>query len=97
MKVKVTDKCIGCGSCVAITESKIFDFNDDGLAECVIDKISEENKELVETAINNCPTGAIVDDDNLTEPVVDGNSKENKELSANTKDNHSIDVTETEK
>ena len=42
MKVKVTDKCIGCGSCVAITESKIFDFNDDGLAECVIDKISEE-------------------------------------------------------
>ena len=29
MKAKVTDKCIGCGSCVAITESKIFDFNDD--------------------------------------------------------------------
>lgn len=87
MKVKVTDKCIGCGSCVAITESKIFDFNDDGLAECVIDKISEENKELVETAIDNCPTGAIVNDDGLAECVVDEISEEDKEIAKQTKDN----------
>ena len=59
MKAKVTDKCIGCGSCVAITESKIFDFNDDGLAECVVEEISDEDKELAETARDNCPTGAI--------------------------------------
>lgn len=87
MKVKVTDKCIGCGSCVAITESKIFDFNDDGLAECVIDKISEENKELVETAINNCPTGAIVNDDSLAECAVDEIKEEDKEIAKQTKDN----------
>ncbi len=87
MKVKVTDKCIGCGSCVAITESKIFDFNDDGLAECVIDKISEENKELVETAINNCPTGAIVNDDGLEECAVDEIKEEDKEIAKQTKDN----------
>lgn len=87
MKVKVTDKCIGCGSCVAITESKIFDFNDDGLAECVVDEISEENKELAETAIDNCPTGAIVNDDGLAECVVDEIKEEDKEIAKQTKDN----------
>ena len=60
MKVKVDkNKCIGCGSCVSLTDSKIFDFNDDGLAQVIVDKIEDEDKEVVENAINYCPTAAI--------------------------------------
>ena len=33
MKVNVIkDKCIGCGNCVALTESTVFDYNDEGFA-----------------------------------------------------------------
>ena len=59
MKVKVNENCIGCGSCVAITESKVFDFNDEGMAECVVDKIDDSQLETVEEAIQYCPTQAI--------------------------------------
>lgn len=60
MKVKVDEnKCIGCGSCVSLTDSKIFDFNDDGLAQVIVDKIEKEDEEVVEDAINYCPTAAI--------------------------------------
>lgn len=59
MKAKINENCIGCGSCVAITESKIFDFNEDGLAECIVEEISDEDKELAEQAKDNCPTNAI--------------------------------------
>ena len=39
MKVNVIkDKCIGCGNCVALSEGQIFDFNDDGLAETIIEQ-----------------------------------------------------------
>ena len=60
MKVKVLeDKCIGCGSCVSLTDEKIFDFNDDGLAYAKVSEIEEEDKDVVENAINYCPTSAI--------------------------------------
>ena len=61
MKVKVNEeKGIGCGSCVSLTEeSKIFDFNDDGLAYATTKEISEENEKIVKTAIEYCPTQAI--------------------------------------
>jgi len=60
MKVKVNpDKCIGCGNCVALTESKVFDFNDDGLAECIVDEVPEDLTDEVSDAINQCPTEAI--------------------------------------
>lgn len=60
MKVKVNEeKCIGCGSCVSITNNEIFDFNDDGKAYAKKDEINEEEKESVETAIEYCPTSAI--------------------------------------
>ncbi len=59
MKAKVNENCIGCGSCVAITDSKIFDFNDEGLANCILNEIDEENKELAKQAAESCPTGAI--------------------------------------
>lgn len=59
MKVKINDRCIGCGSCVAITDQEIFDFNDEGLAYAKVENISKEDTEIVEDAINGCPTGAI--------------------------------------
>lgn len=59
MKVKINDKCIGCGACVAITDQEIFDFNDEGLAYAKIENIDEKDTEIVEDAINGCPTGAI--------------------------------------
>lgn len=60
MKVNVIkDKCIGCGNCVALTEGQIFDFNEDGLAETIIDTVPEDMKETAKDAITQCPTEAI--------------------------------------
>lgn len=60
MKVEVNgDKCIGCGNCVALTQNEIFDFNDDGLAECIVEEVPEDKKEVTEEAIVQCPTEAI--------------------------------------
>ena len=60
MKVRVDEnKCIGCGSCVSVTDSKIFDFNDDGKAHAVVDNVQEDEQEVAKTAIEYCPTGAI--------------------------------------
>lgn len=60
MNVKVdADKCIGCGNCVALSESKVFDFNDDGLAEVVNNPVSKEFEEIVNDSISQCPTDAI--------------------------------------
>lgn len=60
MKAKViSDKCIGCGNCVGVTESKVFDFNDEGYAECILDEIPEELEEVAREAIDECPTEAI--------------------------------------
>jgi ferredoxin len=62
MKVNVIkDKCIGCGNCVALTESQIFDFNEDGLAETIVEEINEDMMETVKDAITQCPTEAIVE------------------------------------
>ena len=60
MKVNVIkDKCIGCGNCVSLTESQIFDFNDEGLAETIIDEVPADLEETAKDAINQCPTEAI--------------------------------------
>ena len=60
MKVKVSqDKCIGCGNCVALSDNQVFDFNDGGLAECILDEIPEDLEETAMDAINQCPTEAI--------------------------------------
>ena len=60
MKAKVNqDKCIGCGNCVALTENIEFDFNDEGLAECITNEIPSDLEETVKDAINQCPTEAI--------------------------------------
>ena len=59
MKLKVNENCIGCGSCIAITDTKIFDYNDDGLATCVVDKVPKEEEESAKNAMESCPTSAI--------------------------------------
>ncbi len=60
MKCKIdSEKCIGCGNCVALTESKVFDFNDEGLATAIVDEVPEGMEETVKDAVEQCPTGAI--------------------------------------
>ena len=60
MKAKVNiDKCIGCGNCVSLTESQVFDFNEDGLAECILKDIPSDLEEVTKDAIDQCPTEAI--------------------------------------
>ena len=60
MKANVKqDKCIGCGNCVALTESQVFDFNDEGLAECILEGIPSDLEEITNEAIEQCPTEAI--------------------------------------
>lgn len=62
MKVKVNDEaCIGCGACVAIAED-VFQINDEGLSEVVGDEVSKEQEDVVNEAIESCPTGAIEKD-----------------------------------
>lgn len=60
MKVIVQDeKCLGCGSCVSLTNQKIFDYNEDGRASVVQEDLSEQDLELAKQAMEYCPTDAI--------------------------------------
>ena len=60
MKVNVIkDKCIGCGNCVSLTESVVFDFDDEGFAEAIVDVVPEDLEETAKMAIVQCPTEAI--------------------------------------
>lgn len=60
MKVKVIqDKCIGCGNCVALTESQVFDFNEDGLATSIVEEVPQDLEEVTKDAIDQCPVEAI--------------------------------------
>lgn len=63
MKVHVEDeKCIGCGSCVSLTDQKIFDFNEEtGKAYAKIENIDKADEEITKTAIEYCPTSAITE------------------------------------
>ena len=62
MKVNVIkDKCIGCGNCVALTEGQVFDFNEDGLAEEIVEIVPEEMEDSAKNAIIQCPTEAIIE------------------------------------
>ena len=62
MKVFVKDeKCIGCGSCVSITDEKIFDFNEEGKAYAKVEEVTEDDLKNVKDAITYCPTDAIVE------------------------------------
>ena len=62
MKVFVKDeKCIGCGSCVSITDEKIVDFNEEGKAYAKVEEVTEDDLKNVKDAITYCPTDAIVE------------------------------------
>ncbi|MBM6989910.1 MAG: ferredoxin [Mobilibacterium timonense] len=51
------DVCIGCGLC-ASTCPEVFEMNDEGKAEAVADT-TDENRDGVLEAIENCPVSAI--------------------------------------
>lgn len=61
MKVIIKDeKCISCGSCVSLTDGKIFDFDEEtGKAFTINEEIKKEDEELIKQAIDFCPTDAI--------------------------------------
>lgn len=61
MKVIVKDdRCISCGSCVSLTNGEIFDFDEETGKACTkVNKIKEEEEEIVKTAMEYCPTDAI--------------------------------------
>jgi len=59
MKYRVNENCIGCGSCVSLTDSKVFDFNDEGTAEFIVDTVPTELEEDAKNAKENCPVSAI--------------------------------------
>ena len=59
MKLKVNkDLCIGCGACAAVCPD-CFEFDDDGLAKCIVDEIPNNNEEDATDAKEGCPTSAI--------------------------------------
>lgn len=60
MKARViSDKCIGCGNCVGVTESQVFDYNEEGVAECILEEIPEDLEQVARDAIEQCPAEAI--------------------------------------
>ena len=58
--VKVNENCIGCGACNAVCPD-VFDFNDEGKAYANVEDIKEEDIEMVKSAIEYCPTDAIIE------------------------------------
>lgn len=54
------DACIGCGACAASCE-EVFKMNDEGFAEVTMSDIPESLIKDAIDAMENCPTGAIID------------------------------------
>jgi len=59
MKLKVDkDICIGCGACQA-TAPDVFEINDEGLADVIVEEVPEELNEDAIDAKEGCPVDAI--------------------------------------
>lgn len=58
MKAKVKNMCIGCGACQALVPD-VFEINDEGQAEVILDTIPESLEDEVKDASENCPVNAI--------------------------------------
>ena len=59
MKLKVNkEACIGCGACQA-TCTEVFEIQDDGLADVIVEEIPKDLEEDAIDAKEGCPTGAI--------------------------------------
>lgn len=57
MKVKIDkNKCIGCGTCVAIAP-KSFKLGDDGKAQPI--EPSGDEEKIIKEAVDSCPVQAI--------------------------------------
>ena len=57
-KISVSkEECIGCGFCMGAAP-EAFEFGEDGLSKAKIDFVDTLSDEI-NTAIENCPTGAI--------------------------------------
>ena len=52
------DTCIACGMCVSSC-NEVYEFNDDGQAESIVDLVPPELAEDARQAANNCPVNAI--------------------------------------
>jgi len=50
--------CIGCGLCESICP-EVFQLNDEGISEVIVDEIPESLIESAKEAESQCPTGAI--------------------------------------
>ena len=53
-----SDACIGCGVCNAVCP-EVFDWDDEGKMIAIMEEIPAELEDVVESAANDCPTGAI--------------------------------------
>lgn len=59
MKVVVDqDLCISCGVCISLCE-EVFSWNNDDKAEAIDEEVPAELEEVVQEAIDSCPTEAI--------------------------------------
>ena len=58
MKAKVKNMCIGCGACHALVPD-VFEINDEGVAEVVVEVVPENLEEEVKDASESCPVNAI--------------------------------------
>lgn len=54
------DACMRCGTCVSLTDEKIFRFDDNGDVEVVESELTSENRAKVQEAADSCPTRAII-------------------------------------
>ena len=52
------DNCIACGMCVGACNA-LYEFNEDGKAECQMDSVPPEYEEDARQCAANCPTQAI--------------------------------------
>lgn len=52
------DLCISCGACVDACP-EVFDFNDEEKAQVIVNEVPADVEEIVQEAIENCPTNAI--------------------------------------
>lgn len=59
MKVRVDPEiCAGFRVCIGVIP-EVFAMHDDGYAEAVVSAVPEEHRDLVRTAADQCPSGAI--------------------------------------
>lgn len=52
------DTCISCGSCPSVCP-EVFQFNDDGKAQAIVDTIPSEYEDSAQEARDSCPVDAI--------------------------------------